>query len=119
MNFRPFHRLPRPLRSTAPCSAGSAPRLDSAEGDFERALAGYREALAAIRTELPDDDYRIGRSLFNIASMEQRLGRVDEAFEHAGEALAILRKRKGQDAATVQQVEELLRVLSEARGAQR
>ncbi|MFM2163747.1 MAG: hypothetical protein RL325_184 [Planctomycetota bacterium] len=93
--------------------------LDSAEGDFERALAGYREALSAIRTELPDDDYRIGRSLFNIASMEQRLGRVDEAFEHAGEALAILRKRKGQDAATVQQVEELLRVLSEARGAQR
>ena len=93
--------------------------IDADEGRFEQARMGFSEALNAIRPELPDDDYRVGRSLFNIASMEEKLGRVDAAFDHAGAALAILRRKKGQDAATVQQVEELLRRLTEARGAQR
>ncbi len=93
--------------------------IDSAEGNFDMALSGYQDALDAIRTELPADDYRIGRSLFNIASMEERLGRTQDAAAHADAALAILRRRKGQDATTVQQVEDLLRRLAEVRDPQR
>ena len=72
-----------------------------------------------IRSELPADDYRIGRSLFNIASAEEKLGRASDAASHASEALVILRKRKGGDAATVQQVERLLERLRESTPAQR
>ena len=93
--------------------------IDADEGRHDRALEGFREALGAIRGSLPSDDYRIGRSLYNIASAEEKLGRIDDAFAHAGDALSIMRRRKGSDAATVQQVEDLLRRLTEARGAQR
>jgi len=82
--------------------------IDSAEGNLDLALQGYRAALDAIRPVLAADDYRIGRSLFNIASIEARLARNDDAIAHATEALAILRKRKGGEAATVLEVERLL-----------
>jgi tetratricopeptide (TPR) repeat protein len=72
------------------------------------ALAGYERALGAIRGDLAQDDYRIGRSLYNIASAEERLGMFRQALEHAEEAVAILRSRKGSDARTVQQAEELV-----------
>ena len=93
--------------------------LSSAEGSFEEALAQYQDALAAIRGELPADDYRIGRSLFNIASTEEKLGRRVEAKAHAVQALAILRKRKGGDAATVLQAEALLARLESDPAVQR
>ena len=93
--------------------------LSSAEGSFEEALAQYLDALATIRGELPADDYRIGRSLFNIASTEEKLGRRAEAKAHAEQALEILRKRKGGDAATVQQVEALIGRLQDAQATQR
>ena len=82
--------------------------IDSAEGRYEMALAGYERALGAIRGDLARDDYRIGRSLYNIASAEERLGMFRQALEHAEEAVAILRSRKGSDARTVQQAEELV-----------
>jgi tetratricopeptide (TPR) repeat protein len=82
--------------------------IDSAEGRYEMALAGYERALGAIRGDLAQDDYRIGRSLYNIASAEERLGMFRQALEHAEEAVAILRSRKGSDARTVQQAEELV-----------
>jgi serine/threonine-protein kinase len=78
------------------------------ESRYEDALHGFREALAVIQRELPADDYRIGRSHFNIATVEEKLGRRLESTHHAQEALTILRKRKGGDAATVQKVEALL-----------
>ena len=79
-----------------------------ARGDLEGALAEYNGALTEIRRTLASDDYRIGRSLFNIAATEEKLGRREQATAHATEALEILRRRKGSDAATVQQVEKLL-----------
>ena len=82
--------------------------IDADESRYEEALRGFREALAAIQRELPADDYRIGRSHFNIATMEEKLGRRVEAVHHAQQALEILRKRKGGDAVTVQKVEVLL-----------
>lgn len=82
--------------------------IDSAEGRYEMALAGYERALGAIRGDLAGDDYRIGRSLYNIASAEERLGMFRQALEHAEEAVAILRSRKGSDARTVQHAEELV-----------
>ncbi len=82
--------------------------IDAAEGRHEMALSGYSKALDTIRTELAVDDYRIGRSLFNIASMEERLGRTTDAIANAQQAREILLLRKGGDAATVVQVETLL-----------
>jgi len=93
--------------------------ISSAEGDLPAALSQYQDALATIRGELPADDYRIGRSLFNIASTEEKLGRRVEAKAHAVQALAILRKRKGGDAATVLQAEALLARLESDPSAQR
>ncbi|MFM7052695.1 MAG: protein kinase domain-containing protein [Planctomycetota bacterium] len=90
--------------------------IHSAEGRFDTALAAYRDALETVRGELPPDDYRIGRSLFNIATAEDRLGRADDARLHAEQALEILRRRKGGDAATVQQAERLLERLKSAGG---
>ncbi|MEY3026533.1 MAG: hypothetical protein RLZZ238_1430, partial [Planctomycetota bacterium] len=63
------------------------------------------------------DDYRVGRSLFNIAAIEERLGRTDDAITHAREALEILRNSKGRDAATVIEVERLLARLGVRVGA--
>jgi tetratricopeptide (TPR) repeat protein len=82
--------------------------IDADESRYEEALRGFREALAVIQRELPADDYRIGRSHFNIATMEEKLGQRVEAVHHAQQALEILRKRKGGDAVTVQKVEVLL-----------
>ena len=82
--------------------------IDFAEGRFDLALQGYERALAAIRGQLAADDYRIGRSLYNIASAEEKLGRARDALAHAEEALVILRSRKGSDATTVQQVEQMV-----------
>jgi tetratricopeptide (TPR) repeat protein len=98
--------------------------IDSAEGNLELALQGYRDALEAVRPVLATDDYRVGRSLFNIAVIEERMsnapGAVDrrsalraDALRHAAEALSILRKRKGGGAATVVEVEALLKRLQE------
>ncbi|MFM1803176.1 MAG: Serine/threonine-protein kinase PrkC [Planctomycetota bacterium] len=91
--------------------------IDSAEGNLQLALNGYAGALAAIRPGLRPDDYRVGRSLFNIAAIEERLGRTDDAITHAREALEILRNRKGRDAATVIEVERLLARLGVRVGA--
>jgi tetratricopeptide (TPR) repeat protein len=96
--------------------------IDSAEGNLELALQGYRDALEAVRPALAADDYRVGRSLFNIAVIEERMSNdpsaVDrraglraDALRHAADALSILRKRKGGGAATVVEVEALLRRL--------
>jgi tetratricopeptide (TPR) repeat protein len=93
--------------------------IDAAEGNHAGALRSYQDALGMIRPVLAADDYRIGRSLFNIASAEEKLGRAGDAADHASQALAILRKRKGGDAATVQQVERLLERLRGSAPAQR
>jgi tRNA A-37 threonylcarbamoyl transferase component Bud32/tetratricopeptide (TPR) repeat protein len=86
--------------------------IDMDEGRFEQALAGFREALAAVQGDLAADDYRVGRSFYNVASVEEKLGRRVEAKAHATQAVAILRKRKGGDSATVLQAEALLARLS-------
>ena len=77
-------------------------------GDLPRALSDFEDALDAIRGQLASDDYRVGRSLFNIASTQERLSMPVESLQNATQALEILRKRKGGDAATVVDVEKLI-----------
>jgi eukaryotic-like serine/threonine-protein kinase len=67
-------------------------------GDEERALEDFRAALTELVRSVRRDDYRVGRTLYSIASSEFKLGRLDEAALHAEEALAILRLRKGDAA---------------------
>lgn len=77
-------------------------------GDFTRALSEFEAALAAIRPTAAADDWRVGRGLYNCASVEVELGRLEAAREHAAEAVAILKRRKGSGANTVRDAERLL-----------
>ena len=79
-----------------------------ARGESTRALTEFEAALATIVPILAHDDYRIGRSLYNCAMVEETLARSQAALEHATQALDILRKRKGGDAATVVEVERMV-----------
>ena len=67
-------------------------------GDEAQALEDFRAALAELMRYVRADDYRVGRTLYSIASSEFKLGRLDDAAVHAEEALSILRLRKGDDA---------------------
>ncbi len=81
---------------------------------LELSLAEFTGALEAVRRATgTDDDYRVGRTLFSIARVEDRLGRRDDALMHATAAQEILRKRKGGDAATVVDIEKLVSKLRE------
>ena len=81
---------------------------------LDLALAEFTGALEAVRRATgTDDDYRVGRTLFSIARVEDRLGRRDDALAHATAAQEILRKRKGGDAATVVDIDKLVAKLRE------
>lgn len=86
-------------------------------GELALALAEFEEALAAIRPMASADDWRVGRGLFNCASVEVELGRLDDALAHAVEARDILRRRKGGDATTVREAERLVERVEAARAA--
>jgi tetratricopeptide (TPR) repeat protein/predicted Ser/Thr protein kinase len=65
------------------------------QGDFVRAEALYRSALATHRALLPADDTRVADSLFSLATVAMEDDRDGEAGELLKEALAIRRKRSG------------------------
>lgn len=69
--------------------------LWAAEGNDLRALADFEAALAEVGRSVEADDFRIGRTLFSIASAEARLGRLEAALANAERGLSIMKERKG------------------------
>ena len=82
--------------------------LGRAEGDFAATLPLYREALVALAPYVEADDFRIGRTMYSIALMQEALGEGDAALENAMEAHRILLLRKGAEAKSTKDAAVLL-----------
>ncbi|MSR41905.1 MAG: serine/threonine protein kinase [Phycisphaerales bacterium] len=82
--------------------------LGRAEGDIAATLPLYREALAALGPYVDADDFRIGRTLYSIALMQEVLDDRASAAENAMEAHRILFLRKGPDAKSTKDAAALL-----------
>lgn len=89
--------------------------LASSENDHAFALAEFTAALETIRPFTAADDFRIGRTLYNMARAESNLGRTEEAEMHARQALEILRKRKGDAARSTEAAAKLLEEIEASR----
>jgi eukaryotic-like serine/threonine-protein kinase len=63
------------------------------DGKYDEALERSAELLRRSREVYGDDDPQIGRLLFNMAAAFHRLGRLDEAADHASRCLEIFEAR--------------------------
>ena len=86
--------------------------LGRAEGDFASTLGLYQEALDALAPYVEPDDFRVGRTLYSIALMQDAIGEQASATENAREAHRILLLRKGPEAKTTKEAAALLARLS-------
>ncbi len=88
--------------------------LGRAEGDVAGTLPLYREALDALAPYVDADDFRVGRTLYSIALMQESLGEKTQATQNAKEAHRILLLRKGPEARSTKEAAALLaRLLGE------
>lgn len=60
-----------------------------AEGDLDRALSGFREVIAALRTDPSSTKGRLGVSLTNLAGVHVERGEIDDALSVAREGLPL------------------------------
>lgn len=82
--------------------------LAGARNDFAQARAQYAEALDALLKFVPEDDYRVGRTRYNLARAQVQLGDLDAARENARAAILVLRARKGDEASMTRQAVALM-----------
>jgi tetratricopeptide (TPR) repeat protein len=72
--------------------------LLAAREDVVAAVAQYEQALNALIEIVPRDDWRVGRTRYNLARVQMRTGDLKRAFENARESEKILHEKKGADA---------------------
>ncbi len=113
-------RLPesRPVAVQRAAVLNARGAIANARGRLDVALSAYSEALAAVRLTVPEDDFRIGVSLFNIARVQAALGMRTEALVEAREAVRILGLRKGADAMETRAVQRFVDRLAAESGAE-
>ncbi|MFO0006745.1 MAG: hypothetical protein ACK559_37070 [bacterium] len=56
---------------------------------------------------VPADDWRVGRTRYNLARMQLRTGALEAALENAAAAERILREKKGADATMTREAASL------------
>ena len=81
--------------------------LSAARNDAASAIVQYEEALAALLQMVPADDWRVGRTRYNLARMQLRTGALEAALENAAAAERILREKKGADATMTREAASL------------
>lgn len=81
--------------------------LSAARNDAATAIMQYEEALEALLAMVPADDWRVGRTRYNLARMQLRTGELEAALENATAAERILREKKGADATMTREAASL------------
>ncbi len=82
--------------------------LSAARDDAGAAVAQYEQALEALLEIVPRDDWRVGRTRYNLARMQLRTGDLPRAHANAFESEQILRAKKGADATMTRESASLL-----------
>ena len=82
--------------------------LTLAREDVQNAVVQYQEALDGLLEIVPPDDWRVGRTRYNLARVQNRVGDLDAAFVNATEAERILREKKGAEALMTREARTLL-----------
>lgn len=82
-----------------------------ARGELDRAHDLFTELATFYREERPEAVFARGVTLTNLAETERQLGRLDDAEEHAREALALKQKRAPHSLGTVNALNALGRIL--------
>ena len=82
--------------------------LLAAREDVVAAVAQYEQALNALIEIVSRDDWRVGRTRYNLARVQMRSGDLKRAFENAQESEKILREKKGADATMTRESASLL-----------
>jgi ATP/maltotriose-dependent transcriptional regulator MalT len=82
--------------------------LLAAREDVVAAVAQYEQALNALIEIVPRDDWRVGRTRYNLARVQMRTGDLKRAFENARESEKILHEKKGADATMTRESASLL-----------
>jgi len=85
--------------------------LTLARGEVQNAVLQYREALEALVRMVPADDWRVGRTRYNLARVQLRVGDLDAALVNAEESERVLRLKKGADAAMTKEAASLLETI--------
>ncbi|MCE2885524.1 MAG: tetratricopeptide repeat protein, partial [Planctomycetaceae bacterium] len=85
--------------------------LTLAREDVQNAVLQYREALEALVKMVPADDWRVGRTRYNLARVQMRVGDLDAALVNAEESERVLRLKKGADAAMTKEAASLLETI--------
>ena len=85
--------------------------LSLAREDVQNAVLQYREALDALVRMVPADDWRVGRTRYNLARVQMRVGDLDAALVNAEESERVLRLKKGADAAMTKEASSLLETI--------
>ena len=85
--------------------------LTLAREDVQNAVLQYREALDALVKMVPADDWRVGRTRYNLARVQLRVGDLDAALANAEESERVLRLKKGADAAMTKEAASLLETI--------
>lgn len=85
--------------------------LTLAREDVQNAVLQYREALEALVSMVPADDWRVGRTRYNLARVQLRVGDLDAALVNAEESERVLRLKKGADAAMTKEAVSLLETI--------
>jgi tetratricopeptide (TPR) repeat protein len=82
--------------------------LLAAREDVVAAVAQYEQALNALLEIVPRDDWRVGRTRYNLARVQMCTGDLKRAFENARESEKILHEKKGVDATMTRESASLL-----------
>lgn len=82
--------------------------LSAARDDAGAAVAQYEQALEALLEIVPRDDWRVGRTRYNLARMQLCTGDLPRAHANAFESEQILRAKKGADATMTRESASLL-----------
>ncbi|MFM7261036.1 MAG: tetratricopeptide repeat protein, partial [bacterium] len=85
--------------------------LTLAREDVKGAVVQYQEALDALVKMVSADDWRVGRTRYNLARVQLRVGELDAALANAEESERVLRLKKGGDAAMTKEAASLLETI--------